>query len=104
MAAVFGLREAAVARELTKLHETVLRGSLPELAADPRCLEPKGEIVVVVGPPAAERISLADADEALAEAVARLGPAAGAAEVAKALGLSRRDLYARALALKDARK
>ncbi|HEY1927293.1 MAG TPA: 16S rRNA (cytidine(1402)-2'-O)-methyltransferase [Caulobacteraceae bacterium] len=104
MAAVFGLREAAVARELTKLHETVLRGSLPELAADPRCREPKGEIVVVVGPPAAERISLADADEALAEAVARLGPAAGAAEVAKALGLSRRDLYARALALKDARK
>ncbi|HEY2049226.1 MAG TPA: 16S rRNA (cytidine(1402)-2'-O)-methyltransferase [Caulobacteraceae bacterium] len=103
MAAVFGLREAVVARELTKLHETVLRGSLAELAADPRCEGPKGEIVVVVGPPAVERISLEEAEEALAEAVARLGPAAGAAEVAKALGLSRRDLYARALALKDAK-
>jgi 16S rRNA (cytidine1402-2'-O)-methyltransferase len=103
MAAVFGSREAAVARELTKLHETVLRGSLTDLATDPRCAQPKGEIVVVVGPPAAERISLEDADEALAEAMARLGPAAGAAEVARALGLSRRDLYARALALKDAK-
>lgn len=103
MAAVFGSREAVVARELTKLHETVLRGSLAELAADPRCQGPRGEIVVVVGPPAAERISLDEADEALTEAVARLGPAAGAAEVAKALGLSRRDLYTRALALKDAK-
>ena len=103
MAAVLGPREAAVARELTKLHETVLRGSLVELAADPRCEGPKGEIVVVVGPPAAEHISLEQADEALVEAVARLGPAAGAAEVAKALGLSRRDLYARALALRDAK-
>jgi 16S rRNA (cytidine1402-2'-O)-methyltransferase len=103
MAAVLGRREAAVARELTKLHETVLRGSLAELAADPRCQSPKGEIVVVVGPPAAERISLEEADQALVEAVARLGAAAGAAEVAKALGLSRRDLYARALALRDAK-
>jgi 16S rRNA (cytidine1402-2'-O)-methyltransferase len=103
MAAVFGPREAAVARELTKLHETVLRGALPDLAVDPRCEHPKGEIVVVVGPPMVERFSLAEADEALAEAVARLGPAAGAAEVAKALGLSRRELYARALALKDAK-
>jgi 16S rRNA (cytidine1402-2'-O)-methyltransferase len=104
MAAVLGSREACVARELTKLHETVVRGPLAELATDPRCQEPKGEIVVVVGPPAAEHISLDQADEALAEAVARLGPSAGAAEVAKALGLSRRDLYARALALKGAKR
>ncbi|MBV8682193.1 MAG: 16S rRNA (cytidine(1402)-2'-O)-methyltransferase [Caulobacteraceae bacterium] len=104
MAAVLGRREACVARELTKLHETIVRGSLTELAADPRCQEPKGEIVVVVGPPAAEHISLDQADEALAEAVARLGPSAGAAEVAKALGLSRRDLYARALVLKGAKR
>lgn len=103
MAAVFGGREAAVARELTKLHETVVRGPLADLAGDPRCQEPKGEIVVVLGPPATERISLEQADEALAEAVARLGPAAGAAEVARALGLSRRDLYARALVLKGSR-
>jgi 16S rRNA (cytidine1402-2'-O)-methyltransferase len=101
MAAVFGPREAAVARELTKLHETVIRASLPELAADPRLQAPKGEIVVVVGPPLAQATSAEEADAALAEAVERLGPAAGAAEVARALGLRRRDLYARALALKS---
>ena len=101
MAAVLGgEREAAVARELTKLHETVVRGTLADLASDPRCAEPKGEIVVVVGP-GAERAATADeADTALAEALTRVGPAEAAGEVAKALGLARRDLYARALALK----
>ena len=100
MAAVFGAREAAVARELTKLHETVIRGALADLAADPRLAAPKGEIVVVVGPGAEPAASADEADAALAEAVARVGPARAASEVAKALGLSRRDLYARALALK----
>jgi 16S rRNA (cytidine1402-2'-O)-methyltransferase len=100
MALAFGPREAAVARELTKLHETVIRGPLADLAADPRLDSPKGEIVVVVGPGGERLASPGEADAALAEAVARLGPARGASEVAKALGLSRRDLYARALALK----
>jgi 16S rRNA (cytidine1402-2'-O)-methyltransferase len=102
MAGVFGPREGAVARELTKLHETVIRASLPDLAADPRLFEPRGEIVVLVAPPLAPPASLEEAEGALREAVARLGPSAGAAEVARALGLPRRDLYARALALKDA--
>ncbi|MDB5479076.1 MAG: tetrapyrrole methylase [Caulobacteraceae bacterium] len=100
MAAVFGAREAAVARELTKLHETVIRGPLADLAADPRLIAPKGEIVVVVGPCAEPVASADEADAALAEAAARVGPARAASEVAKALGLSRRELYARALALK----
>jgi 16S rRNA (cytidine1402-2'-O)-methyltransferase len=101
MAAVFGDRRAAVARELTKLHETVIRGPLTALAADPRLDAPRGEIVVVVGPAAERAATLEEADGALAEAVARLGPSAGAAEVAKALGLPRRALYARALALRN---
>ena len=100
MATVFGPREAAVARELTKLYETLLRGSLADLAADPRLANPKGEIVIVVGPGREEAATAADADTALAEALARLKPADAAAEVAKALGLPRRDLYRRALALK----
>ena len=100
MAAVFGAREAAVARELTKLHETVVRGALADLAADPRLDAPRGEIVVLVGPGADPVASAGEAAAALAEAVARIGPARAASEVAKALGLSRRDLYARALALK----
>jgi 16S rRNA (cytidine1402-2'-O)-methyltransferase len=100
MARVFGAREGAVARELTKLHETVIRGPLADLAADLRLDAPKGEIVVLVGAGVAPTASLGEAEAALAEAVARLGPARAAAEVAKALGLSRRDLYARALAMK----
>ena len=89
-----------MARELTKLHETVVRGTLEALAADPRCAAPKGEIVVVVGPGAERAATAQDADAALAEALTRVGPAEAAGEVARALGLARRDLYARALALK----
>jgi 16S rRNA (cytidine1402-2'-O)-methyltransferase len=100
MAATLGPRPAAVARELTKLYETCVRGSLPELAADPRLEAPKGEIVVVIGPGEAEAATPEDADKALAAALERLAPAEAASEVARALGLPRRDLYRRAIALK----
>lgn len=100
MADVFGDRPAAVCRELTKLYETITRGTLTQLAADPAFADPKGELVVVVGPGAEALASPQDIDQALAEALGRLSPGAAAAEVAKALGLSRQDLYGRALALK----
>jgi 16S rRNA (cytidine1402-2'-O)-methyltransferase len=100
MAAVFGPREAAVARELTKLYETVTRGPLDQLAADKAFTAPKGEFVIVVGPGRTEAATAADADQALTEALTRLGTADAAAEVAKALGLPRRDLYRRAMELK----
>ena len=103
MAAVFGPRQAVVARELTKLHETHHRGDLSQLAADPALARPKGELVVVIGPGEAVAASAADAEAALAEALARLGPAKAASEVAKALGLDRRTLYQRALAMKGVR-
>ena len=103
MAAVFGPRQAVVARELTKLHETHHRGDLSQLAADPALAKPKGELVVVIGPGEAVAASAADAEAALAEALARLGPAKAASEVAKALGLDRRTLYQRALAMKGVR-
>ena len=99
MAEAFGPRPAAVARELTKLHETVVRGPLDALAADPRLAAPRGEIVIVVGGAHDVAASPEQADAALAEALKRLSPAAAAAEVAHALKLPRRDLYARALAL-----
>lgn len=103
MAAVFGDREAAVARELTKLFETTVRGTLAELAADPKLDGPKGEIVILIGP-GVEQISTAeDADAALADALTRLPPGEAASEVARALGLNRRDLYKRAMALRDGR-
>lgn len=100
MAEVFGDRQAAVARELTKLHETCVRGTLAELAADPRLDDPRGEIVVLVGPGEEVAATAADADAALAEALTRLPPGEAASEVSKALGLSRRDLYRRALEMK----
>lgn len=102
MAAVFGPRPAAVCRELTKLYETCVRGSLAELAADPRFDAPKGEIVILVGPGVEKAASADDVDAALREALSRLPLGEAASEVAKAFGLSRKDLYRQALALKEA--
>lgn len=100
MTEVLGDRPAAVARELTKLYEECVRGTLTELAANPRCDSPKGEIVIVVGPGAEEIASEADVDAALKEAMQRLPLGEAASEVSKALNLPRKPLYKRALELK----
>jgi 16S rRNA (cytidine1402-2'-O)-methyltransferase len=101
MAAVLGgEREAVVCRELTKLYETLYRGPLAALAADPKLDAPKGEIVILVGPGREAEASAGEVDTALADALARLRPADAAAEVAKALGLSRREVYQRAMQLR----
>lgn len=98
-----GDREAAVAREITKRFEECVTGSLRDLAARYAEAAPKGEIVVVVAPPGAPAPATAeDGEAALAEALTRLPPAKAAGEVAKALGLDRKVLYARALAMKGA--
>ena len=101
MAAVFGPRQAVVARELTKLHETVVRGTLDALAADPALQAPRGEVVVLVAPGAESAASPADAEAALREALQRLSPADAASEVSRATGLPRRELYRRAVELKS---
>jgi 16S rRNA (cytidine1402-2'-O)-methyltransferase len=96
-----GYREAAVAREISKKFEETVTGTLSELAARYADAPPKGEIVIVVGPPgAAEAPAEADVDAALREAMSRLSPSRAAAEVASALGLPRREVYERAQALK----
>ena len=97
-----GAREAAVCRELTKLHEEVRRGGLAELAEAfaSGSEELRGEFVVVVGPPAeTAQPSAAEADRLLRQALARVSLKDAVGEVALATGLSRRDLYQRALEL-----
>lgn len=101
MAAELGPRPAAVARELTKLYEEVRRAPLDALAAHyAEAGTPKGEIVVVVAPPEAAPATDAEVDAALEEALARLSLSDAAAEVAQATGRPKREVYARALALK----
>jgi 16S rRNA (cytidine1402-2'-O)-methyltransferase len=101
LAARLGDREAAVAREITKRFEETVTGTLSELATRYAEAPPKGEIVIVVAPPGeAEAPEAADVDSALNEAMTRLSPSRAAAEVAEALGLPRRQVYERALALK----
>ncbi|MCX7353983.1 MAG: 16S rRNA (cytidine(1402)-2'-O)-methyltransferase [Alphaproteobacteria bacterium] len=101
MASVLGDRPAAIARELTKLYEEVRRGTLAELAAHyEQAGAPKGEIVVVVGPPLAQDApSEADLDALLRTALKRESLRDAVAAVAEATGEPRRAVYARALTL-----
>jgi 16S rRNA (cytidine1402-2'-O)-methyltransferase len=101
MAGTLGDRPAAVARELTKAYETVRRGTLATLAAEFAGPPPKGEIVILVGPPA-EAPPGAEEVDALLSRLLETGTVRSAAdEAAEATGLPRRDLYRRALELKD---
>jgi 16S rRNA (cytidine1402-2'-O)-methyltransferase len=101
LAAGLGDREAAVTREITKKFEEAVTGTLSTLAARYADAPPRGEIVIVVGPPGeAAPASEEDADSALAEALTRLPASKAAGEVAKRLNLDRRELYARALEMK----
>lgn len=100
LAAHLGPRDSAVARELTKLHEECVTGTLGELAARYADAPPKGEIVVLVGPPLErEAVGDDDLDRMLSHAMVSLSPSRAAAEVAQRLGIPRRRAYARALEL-----
>jgi 16S rRNA (cytidine1402-2'-O)-methyltransferase len=100
LAAGLGPREAAICRELTKLHEEVRRGDLETLAQRAAAEEIRGEFVLVIAPPqAGEMPSAEDTETLLRAALARVSLKDAVAEVAAATGLPRRDLYQRALAL-----
>jgi 16S rRNA (cytidine1402-2'-O)-methyltransferase len=101
LAAVLGAREAAICRELTKLHEEVRRGDLATLAAGyADAAEPRGEIVIVIAPPPdEEKPNAQQVDDLISNALVRVSMKDAVAEVAMATGLPRRDIYQRALEL-----
>ncbi len=108
MAGVFGLREAAVGREMTKKFEEIRRGSLEELAghyADTG--SPRGEITIVVAPPEAaeeEEASAEEIDALLIRALKNSSLKDAVAAVVAATGAVKRGVYARALELDSVRK
>lgn len=96
-------RQVAVTRELTKLHEEVLRGSATDVAQLLASRDSiKGEITLVIGPPVAEETVAGEAEieAAISAALAELPASQAAAQVAKSLGLAKKDVYARILARK----
>ncbi len=94
-------REVAVARELTKMFEECRSGSPEDLLAHYEAHPPKGEIVLLIGPPPEREHNADDADVMLRELLETEKPSQAAAQVAKLTGLDRKALYARALELKS---
>jgi len=99
LAAALPGREVAVARELTKTFEECRTGSPHELGDHYRAHPPKGEIVLMIAPPASCE-ETPDADRLLLEAMEYEKPSQAAAQVARRTGLDRKQLYARAMELK----
>jgi 16S rRNA (cytidine1402-2'-O)-methyltransferase len=93
-----GAREAAVVREISKLHEETVTGTLDELSRRYANVSPKGEIVIVVGPPSeASAATDEELDAALDDALQHMSPSRAAGDVAQRLKVPRKRAYARAL-------
>ncbi len=93
-------REVAVARELTKIYEECRTGSAQDLIAHYTAHPPRGEIVLLIGPPPEVETSADDADAMLRELLETEKASKAVAQVAKVTGLDRKVLYARAMELK----
>ncbi len=101
LAGAMGNRDAAICREMTKLHEEVRRATLTDLAAISDTLETRGEFVLVIGPPAADAGLMSDAalDDLLRTSLARGSVKDAVAHAVEVSGRPRREIYARALEL-----
>jgi 16S rRNA (cytidine1402-2'-O)-methyltransferase len=101
LAAILGNRDAAICRELTKLHEEIRRATLTELAETAGTLETRGEFVLVVGPPPADAglMSSSDLDDLLLASLKDSSVKDSVARAVELSGRSRREVYARALEL-----
>ena len=104
LAAIMGDRDAAICREMTKLHEDIKRGPVSELARAADILETRGEFVLVIGPPAGRAIMAADElDELLLNSLQRDSVKDAVAHAVELSGRPRREIYARALELSKRR-
>jgi 16S rRNA (cytidine1402-2'-O)-methyltransferase len=104
LAAILGDRDAAICREMTKLHEDIKRGPLSQLARSADTLETRGEFVLVIGPPAGTAIMAADQlDELLLTSLQRDSLKDAVAHAVELSGRPRREIYARALELSKRR-
>ncbi len=103
MAAVYGERPACLARELTKLHEDIRRGSLRELAESAAAVPLKGEIVIVVGGPQEVEVTDDDICAQLEPSLASMSLKDAAKAVSTALGVSKARVYDLGLCMKSNR-
>jgi 16S rRNA (cytidine1402-2'-O)-methyltransferase len=100
LAAIMGNRDAAICREMTKLHEDIRRAPVSQLAEAADTLETRGEFVLVIGPPAnAATMAVDELDELLRERLARDSVKDAVAHAVELSGRPRREIYARALEL-----
>ena len=101
LAGIMGGREAAICRELTKLHEEIKRAPIAELARDADSLETRGEFVLVIGPPAAGAAVMAqhELDDVLRSSLQQGSVKDAVAYAVEVSGRPRREVYARALEL-----
>jgi 16S rRNA (cytidine1402-2'-O)-methyltransferase len=101
LAGIMGGRDAAICRELTKMHEQVTRAKLSELALSADTLETRGEFVLVIGPPAAGALAMTEdaLDDLLRASLQRDSVKDAVAHAVELSGRPRREIYARALEL-----
>jgi 16S rRNA (cytidine1402-2'-O)-methyltransferase len=101
LAAIMGARDAAICREMTKLHEEISRSTLAELAQSAATLETRGEFVLVIGPQAegSQVMTAEEVDDLLRERLAQDSVKDAVAHAVEVSGRPRREIYARALEL-----
>src|SRR5580692_1283494 len=101
LAAIMGARDAAICREMTKMHEEVTRASLTELAQSAATLETRGEFVLVIGPrpDGSQVMTIDEVDDLLRDRLSRDSVKDAVAHAVEVSGRPRREIYARALEL-----
>jgi 16S rRNA (cytidine1402-2'-O)-methyltransferase len=101
LAAIMVARDAAICREMTKMHEEVTRASLTELAQSAATLETRGEFVLVIGPQpdGSQVMTIDEVDDLLRDRLSRDSVKDAVAHAVEVSGRPRREIYARALEL-----